>query len=146
MTALRELLKKVGEVKVFCTFYTLCLVLLEEEGDTQGDFGSPPICKKRRISSAVKAWRGYYCCVPLCRSSAGEQFEQRRLGLPVVSFHSLPDPKTQKGKLWITKIRRDPGKDFKITKNTKVCSLHFKPQDFLYSESVNCNSSHQGPV
>ena len=60
--------------------------------------------------------------------------ERRRLGLPAVSFHSFPDPKTHKGKLWITKIRRDPGKDFKITKNTKVCSLHFKPQDFLYSE------------
>ena len=108
---------------------------LVEEGDTQGEFnGSPPINKKRRISSAVKAWWGYYCCVPLCRSSSGEQFERRRLGLPAVSFHSFPDPKTEKGKLWITKIRRDPGKDFKITKNTKICSLHFKPQDFLYSE------------
>ena len=123
------------KVKVFCTFYNLCLVLLVEEGDTQGEFiGSAPINKKRRISSAAKAWRGYYCCVPLCRSSSGEQFERRRLGLPAVSFHSFPDPKTEKGKLWITKIRRDPGKDFKITKNTKVCSLHFKPQDFLYSE------------
>ena len=93
-------------VKVFWTFYNLCLVLLEEEGDTQGEFiGSPPISdiskpinKKRWISSAAKAWRGYYCCVSLCRSSAGEQFEQR-LRLLTISFHSFPDPKTQKGKL-----------------------------------------------
>ena len=82
----------------------------------------------------MKSWRGYYCCVPLCRSSSGEQFERKRLGLPPVSFHCFPDTKTEKGNLWIAKIRRDPGKDFKVTKNTKVCSLHFKPQDFLYSE------------
>ena len=108
---------------------------VEEDGDTQGEcIAPPPSRKKRRISSAVKSWRGHYCCVPLCRSSSGEQFEQKRLGLPAVSFHSFPDPKTERGKLWITKVRRDPGKDFKITKNTKVCSIHFKPQDFLYSE------------
>ena len=82
----------------------------------------------------MRSWRGYYCCVPLCRSSSGEQFKRKRLGLPPISFHCFPDAKTEKGKLWIAKIRRNPGKDFKITKNTKVCSLHFKPQDFLFSE------------
>ena len=35
----------------------------------QGDFiASPPSRKKHRVSSAVKAWLGCYCCVPLCRN------------------------------------------------------------------------------
>ena len=82
----------------------------------------------------MKAWKGYYCCVPLCRSSSGQQFEQKRLGLRPVSFHSFPDLKTDRAKDWITKIRRDPGTYFTINKNIKICSLHFKPEDYLYSE------------
>ena len=33
--------------------------------------------------------------------------------------------------MWITKIRRDPGSDFVINNNTKVCSLHFTPDDYI---------------
>ena len=94
---------------------------------------SPPL-KKYRVTEAVKAWKGYYCCVPLCRSSSGQQSERKRLGLRPVSFHSFPDLKTDRAKDWITKIRRDPGTYFTINKNTKICSLHFKPEDYLYSE------------
>ena len=50
-----------------------------------------------------------------------------------ITFHSLPNPATQKKKLkeWIIKIRRDPGKDFSIKHGiTKICSLHFKGTDF----------------
>ena len=32
---------------------------------------SPPL-KKYRVTEAMKAWKGYYCCVPLCRSSSGQ--------------------------------------------------------------------------
>ena len=32
---------------------------------------------------------------------------------------------------WIIKIRRDPGPEFVINGYTKVCSEHFKPEDFL---------------
>ena len=31
---------------------------------------------------------------------------------------------------WLVKIRRDASKDFKLTKRTKICSLHFKDLDF----------------
>jgi len=85
-------------------------------------------------STSAKAWRGSYCCVPLCHSLAGENPERRRLGLPPVSFHCFPDPTTKKGKEWIKEIRRDPGSKFKITKATKVCSLHFTTEDYLLGE------------
>jgi len=31
----------------------------------------------------------------------------------------------------IVKIRRDPGNKFTIDKNTKVCSKHFTPDNFI---------------
>jgi len=61
------------------------------------------VLKKRVTSPLVKAWRGPYCCVPLCHSSSGENTEGMRLGLPAVPFHCFPDPKTMKGKEWIKK-------------------------------------------
>ncbi|XP_065896377.1 uncharacterized protein [Dysidea avara] len=67
-------------------------------------------------------------------STAGENTERKRLGLPAVSFHCFPDPKTQKGKEWIKRIRRDPRPKFNIAKNTKICSLHFTPEDYVFSE------------
>ncbi|KAK2548941.1 hypothetical protein P5673_030683 [Acropora cervicornis] len=33
-------------------------------------------------------------------------------------------------KTWLVKIRRDASKDFKLTRRTKICSLHFKDSDF----------------
>ena len=109
---------------------------IDDESAVPG-VGSPPSCfqnKKRVTSKRVKACRGFYCCVPLCHSLSGENTERKRLGLPTVSFHCFPDPKTQKGKEWIKRIRRDPGPKFKITKSTKVCSLHFTPEDYVFSE------------
>ena len=38
-------------------------------------------------------------------------------------------------KVWITRIKRDPKKDFKVTESTKVCSEHFTPDDFISSSS-----------
>ena len=38
-------------------------------------------------------------------------------------------------KVWITRIKRDPKKDFKVTESTKVCSEHFTPEDFISSSS-----------
>ena len=34
-------------------------------------------------------------------------------------------------KVWITRIKRDPKKDFKVTESMKVCSEHFTPEDFM---------------
>lgn len=34
------------------------------------------------------------------------------------------------------KIRRDPGPDFVINKNTKVCSLHFTSDDYISGDAA----------
>jgi len=38
---------------------------------------------------------------------------------------------TKKGKLWITKIRQDPGPSFVINNSTFVYSQHFSSDDFV---------------
>jgi hypothetical protein len=68
-----------------------------------------------------------HCCVPLCsqqgyRLSNGEK----------VSYFNFPKDKTAR-KQWIHAIRRDEGNCFKIHDKTKVCSLHFKPDDLKKS-------------
>ena len=105
------------------------------ERDTSG---TSEIDKKGDISTTSKrsrdsVWKGQYCCVPLCRYASGGSAEQKQLGSVRVSFHSFPNLSTDKerAKEWIVKIRRDPGPDFVINNNTKVCSEHFKPEDFV---------------
>ena len=100
--------------------------LLEEE-----DFSVIEPKPRRHYTAKQKAWKGQYCCVPLCRSSSGEKAQRERLGMLRLLFHSFPDVTTDKGKMWIAKIRRDPGKEFVINNNTKVCSLHFTPDDYI---------------
>ena len=46
-----------------------------------------------------------------------------------ISFHKFPSDKSSRDE-WIRAIRRDVGKYFSITKNTRVCSRHFKESDF----------------
>ncbi|KAM4538028.1 uncharacterized protein V3H82_023802 [Fundulus diaphanus] len=60
-----------------------------------------------------------HCRVPSCVVSARYN--------STVSFHSFPVEEDLRKK-WIVKIRRD---DFQVNKNTKVCSVHFKPDDFM---------------
>ena len=52
----------------------------------------------------------------------------------VLKMTSFPDLKTDRAKEWIVKIRRDPGVNFKITKNTKICSVHFNADDYTFRE------------
>ncbi|XP_014355336.2 uncharacterized protein LOC106708358 [Papilio machaon] len=59
----------------------------------------------------------YYCTVPRCTSMAGKVKD--------VSFHQFPKDK-ELAKLWNEILKR--GKPY--TKYSKVCSLHFKPQDY----------------
>ncbi|XP_073702352.1 uncharacterized protein [Garra rufa] len=63
--------------------------------------------------------RSEHCCVPLCVVSA--------IYNSTLSFHSFPVEKDLRKK-WIVQIRRD---DFQVNKNTKVCSVHFRPDDFM---------------
>ena len=78
-------------------------------------------------------WKGQYCCVPLCHHSSGESVERKLLNSGRISFHSFPNLSTDRERAlkWIVKIRRDPGTSFVINKNTKICSEHFKLEDFL---------------
>lgn len=60
-----------------------------------------------------------HCSVPFC--SVSSRYNSS------VSFHSFPVAEEIR-KRWIINIRRI---DFQITKHTKVCSVHFKPDDFV---------------
>ena len=65
-----------------------------------------------------------HCCVVGCtqRGYTTENGEK-------VSFFNFPKGNLLQRKKWIHAIRRDEGREFKITAKTKVCSLHFKPSD-----------------
>ncbi len=64
-----------------------------------------------------------HCIVPLC--SVSSRYNS------CASFHSFP-VKEEIRKKWIVNIRRI---NFQFTKHTKVCSVHFKPDDFVEGTS-----------
>ena len=78
---------------------------------------------------------GLYCFAPPCRSSSGQGLERERLGMSRLSFHSFPGVKNDKGTLWTAKIRRDPGRNFKVNQTTKVCSLDFTVDDYISGDA-----------
>ena len=96
---------------------------------------------RKQCTPKQKAWRGDYCCVPLCRNSSGKQKERKRLGLPFLSFHKFPKAGTIRYKTWIVKIRRDPGSKFQINMHTKICSQHFTDEDFSLTERPRLKST-----
>ena len=55
---------------------------------------------------------------------------------------------TKKGKLWITKIKRDPGSNFVINNcySTFVCSQHFSSNDFVTLFGCPSVRSHSKPA
>lgn len=59
----------------------------------------------------------YYCTVPRCTSMAGKAKD--------VSFHQFPRDEDL-ANIWNKILKR--GKPY--TKYSKVCSLHFKPEDY----------------
>ena len=76
------------------------------------------------------SWKGNYCCVPDCKNASAQQKEKELLGLSKVSFHSFPTD-SNRMKMWIIKIKRDPGPEFVINKYTKICSEHFTSSDYF---------------
>lgn len=82
-------------------------------------FGSLTMEKKVFRYQKLMRPRSEHCCVPLCVVSARYN--------STVSFHSFPVEEDLRKK-WIVQIRRD---DFQVNKNTKVCSVHFRPDDFM---------------
>ena len=49
-----------------------------------------------------------------------------------ISYFNFPTDKTTR-KQWLHAIRRDVGKDFRVTEKTKVCSQHFRSSDLKKS-------------
>ena len=49
-----------------------------------------------------------------------------------ISYFNFPTDKTRR-KQWLHAIRRDVGKDFRVTEKTKVCSRHFRSSDLKKS-------------
>ena len=63
--------------------------------------------------------RNIYCCIPECGSS---QYDRN------VALFSFPNKEKKPAvhKSWCNEIHKD---GFTITKSTKVCELHFKPDE-----------------
>jgi len=68
-----------------------------------------------------------YCCVPNCNQKGYKSLSGEK-----VSFFNFPKSVLTR-KQWIHAIRWDEGKDFVITEPSKVCSLHFRPEDLRKS-------------
>ena len=66
------------------------------------------------------------CCVPGCKKNVYEEDGVK------ISFHKFPEDRELFRK-WIVVIRRDVGKEFRVTDHTRVCSRRFKSSDYLTS-------------
>ena len=62
----------------------------------------------------------FKCCVPYCKSG----YDETSSSNSNISMHKFP-PNMERA--WSRAINRD---DFTVTKNSRVCSLHFQPSDF----------------
>ena len=88
-----------------------------------------------RPDEAGSGGRGIYCCVPMCGSS---QYDNHKTKTNIALF-SFPnkDKRPEVYKAWcneIYKYRRKWGIDnFHITKYTKICEFHFKPEEIKVS-------------
>ena len=68
-----------------------------------------------------------HCCVPECNQKEYKNEKKEKL-----SFFEFPTDETERKK-WIQAIRRDVGKDFRLTKTTKICSRRFRPSELRKS-------------
>ncbi|CAL8386485.1 unnamed protein product [Boreogadus saida] len=79
-----------------------------------------------------------HCCVPQCTSSHRKKSNRGQ------TFHRFPNDLGLRRE-WIIKIKRDPGRHFKINTYTKVCSEHFLP-DCLVKTKTGITKLKQGAV
>ena len=83
-----------------------------ESGD---DVSEPPSKRVKHVNA------GYCCSVPLCSNRSGTDIDRH--------FHRFPSQEDRR-KAWIQAVRRVVGETFTITSNTRVCSAHFREQDY----------------
>ncbi|XP_059905363.1 THAP domain-containing protein 3-like [Gadus macrocephalus] len=79
-----------------------------------------------------------HCCVPQCTSSHRKKSNRGQ------TFHRFANDLGLRRE-WIIKIKRDPGRHFKINTYTKVCSEHFLP-DCLVKTKTGITKLKQGAV
>ena len=88
------------------------------------DDEAPPAKRAGRSRSSNHC---YYCAFPLCSNRSGPGCS--------LSFHRFLSDGARK-KAWIVAIRREVGKNFPPTSNTRVCSAHFKEEDYVKTLSI----------
>ncbi|XP_052775013.1 uncharacterized protein LOC128213399 isoform X2 [Mya arenaria] len=76
--------------------------------------------EKSRSNKKSKSNR--ICCVPECHTTGYDEVPGH--GKP--SFHKFPGVGNPLRTVWLNKIKRDEGPNFKIRHHTVVCSLHFE--------------------
>ena len=82
---------------------------------------------------------GHHCCVPDCSSNS------KVSGTSGLTFHAFPmDPKERKQ--WILSVRRADYKKLTVNKHTKVCSRHFREEDFIQSQGSKRRMLKKGVV
>ncbi|XP_069687402.1 uncharacterized protein [Periplaneta americana] len=82
---------------------------------------------------------GHHCCVPRCNSNS------RYTGTVGLTFHAFPiDPKERK--LWILSVRRADYSKLTVNKHTKVCSKHFRNEDFIQGQNSKRRMLKKGVV
>eukprot|EP00795_Rhopilema_esculentum_P004025 gene4025-20194_t len=66
--------------------------------------------------------------VPSCQCENDSRYQSN------LSFHCFPKNEATR-KVWIAKIRRDPGRAFSITNHAVVCSAHFRLKELKTSQA-----------
>ncbi|XP_056095645.1 golgin subfamily A member 6-like protein 6 [Rhinichthys klamathensis goyatoka] len=89
------------------------------EEEKKANMSEFKVKKNKLIYQRQERRSSLHCCVPQCANSSRYN--------SVISFHAFPiDPEVRAQ--WLARIRRD---NFTPTKNTRVCSVHFKRDDFV---------------
>ena len=81
----------------------------------------------------------YKCSAFGCKSGYTRKNDEHDDPAPVVSYHAFPLNNAELCQKW---VRANPRKDFVATKNSKLCSLHFHPSDFV-AERTDSNASRR---
>lgn len=86
-------------------------------------------------TEAAAGGRGKYCCIPMC-SSAQYDKDKNKTKIALFGFPNK-EKKPDVYKSWCKEIykyrRKGAGDNFNITRHTKVCEFHFKPEEIKVS-------------
>ena len=95
------------------------------ETNSNGILGPETQCEGGLVPEFADAMP-HYCCAGKCNNNSEKRQD--------LSFHRLPLENTKLLQVWITKMKRDP-RHFSVTMHTKICSEHFKEEDFIEPEA-----------